>query len=67
MSAEWTVPYYWAKIRQSGLKPTSVPTVYTDADNATWYVDDPVPMTPEERAEFFDRLERRRGRFGSTG
>jgi hypothetical protein len=61
MTSVWTVDYYKAKIRASELKPVGK-TVFTDPSGEIWYVDDPAPMTPEEREESFNRLQALRDR-----
>jgi len=53
---------YYAAIRNSELKPTAIPTVYCDPEGERWYVDDPAPLTPEQRREVFANLQFRRGR-----
>ena len=53
---------FYAAIRNSGLKPTTHPRVFLDTDNATWHVDDPRPLTPEQRFALFSFLEFKRNR-----
>ena len=56
-----TVLDYYAAVRNSKLKPTTVSTVYQDEDGMMWYVDDPVGKTPAQRQEAFAALLFRRG------
>jgi hypothetical protein len=56
-----TVSDYYAAVRASQLKPTNVPTVYTDPSGAPWYVDDPSDKTPAQRREGFALLLFNRG------
>lgn len=51
-----TVSDYYAAVRNSRLKPSSVPNVYTDPDGNVWYVDDPANKTPAQRRESFALL-----------
>jgi hypothetical protein len=53
---------YFSAIRNSELKPTSIPTVYCDPEGMPWHVDDPTPMNPEQMRESFAMLQFRRGR-----
>ena len=57
-----TVEEYYRAVRLLGLHRTNVPTVYFHpviGDHFT--VDDPTPMTPEQRAETIELLTSRLG------
>jgi len=57
-----TVDEYYASVRAAGLRACpAVSTVYLDHDNYPWHVDDPRPMTPEQRKETLAYLQLRRG------
>lgn len=51
-----TVEGYWAEIRNLGLTPTRVPTVFRTRDGETQRVPDPTLQTPAQRAETIDRI-----------
>jgi hypothetical protein len=55
------VTSYLSAVRNSGLKPTKVPTVYLDSENDVWYVDDPSGKSPAQLQEAFAFLTFRRG------
>jgi hypothetical protein len=53
-----TVDEYYAAIRRLGLRPSRVPNVYFTAFmDDTYHVRDPTDMTPEQRAEFIEKLK----------
>ena len=52
-----TIDEYRAAVRRLGLHRTNVPTVYYHpATNEHYTVDDPTPMTGEQRARTIERL-----------
>jgi hypothetical protein len=62
MTEDWSVEAFYARVRASELKPTSIPTVYEDPDGVRWNIPDPRPRTLEERRAIFRKLQQRRGR-----
>jgi hypothetical protein len=51
-----TVDEYWAAVRQLGLRPSNVSTVYLDASGTPYNVQDPGPMPPVVRLAFIQKL-----------
>jgi hypothetical protein len=56
-----TIDGYYAEIREMGLRPSNVQTVYIDREGATQGVPLPHAMTPEQRQETIDRIRAMRG------
>ena len=56
-----TVDGYYAEIREMGLRPSNVETIYIDRNNMTQRVPLPHGMTPEQRAETIDRIRLMQG------
>lgn len=57
-----TIDEYYAAVRRLGLHKTNAPTVYFHpVINDHFHVDDPAPMTPEQRAETIELLTARLG------
>ena len=52
-----TIAEYYAAIRQLGLRPTQIPTVYEDRDGDKRSVPDPTDMTPDQRIEVMGLLK----------
>jgi hypothetical protein len=51
-----TVDGYYAEIREMGLRPSNVDTVYIDREGLTQGVPLPHGMTPEQRQETIDKI-----------
>jgi hypothetical protein len=56
-----TVDGYYAEIRDMGLSPSNVETVYIDRDRMTQRVPLPHGMTSEQREETIDKIRSMRG------
>jgi hypothetical protein len=56
-----TIDRYYAEIRDMGLRPSNISTVYIDRDGLTQSVPLPDVMTPEQRQETIDRIRSMRG------
>lgn len=56
-----TVDGYYAEIREMGLRPSNVATVYIDREGSTQGVPLPYGMTPEQRRETIDKIRSMRG------
>jgi hypothetical protein len=56
-----TIDGYYAEIREMGLRPSNVPTVYIDRENTTQGVPLPHAMTPEQRQETIVQIRSMRG------
>jgi|HubBroStandDraft_1064217.scaffolds.fasta_scaffold3681386_1 hypothetical protein len=49
---------YHAAVRRLGLRPSKVPNVYFTASmDDTYSVRNPTDLTPEQRAEFIEKLK----------
>jgi hypothetical protein len=48
---------YYAQVSKLGLRPSKIPTVYQTADGDPYNVPMPGRYTPEQRAEFIERLK----------
>jgi len=56
-----TIDGYYAAIRELGLRPSNVSTVYIDREGTTQGVPLPHAMTPEQRQETIDKIRTMRG------
>jgi hypothetical protein len=51
-----TAEEYWAAVRQLGLRPSNVRTVYLDANGTPYHVQDPDPLPPQVRLALIQKL-----------
>ncbi len=52
-----TIAEYYAAVRQLGLRPSQIPTVYEDRDGDKHSVPDPTERTPDQRIEIVAMLK----------
>jgi hypothetical protein len=61
-----TVDEYRAALRQLGLRPSNVGTVYLDANDTPYHIQDPDPLPPVVRLALIQKLRRLMG-VGQAG
>ena len=56
-----TIDGYYAEIREMGLRPSNIDTVYFDREKMAQNVPLPHAMTPEQRRETIDKIRMLQG------